>query len=185
MAAGTRVRAAIKFGFWTLASAGVLGVIVHSFMSGQMESWYYHRAAGNGYAVNADSFQGASAERPASLEIVQTGAIRGLQAVPVKAGDRLPQWANGVIPLKVVEAGRRVALADGRLEVRIPWEIKTAKGFKYKDTFKHKGIETYPWSAVWNVVMTLLLGVSLGYMAEGFTDLLGLKFKRLQHGGGH
>ena len=185
MAERGRGRAAIKFGFWTLASAGVLGVIVHSFVSGQMESWYYHRAAIDGYAVNADSFRDASKERPTSLEVVQTGEIRGLQAVPVKKGDRLPQGANGVVAETEVTSGKRVALVDGRLEMRVPWQIKQSKGFKYKDTFKHKGIETYPWSAVWNVVMTLLLGVSLGYMAEGFTDLLGLKFKRLQHGVGH
>ncbi|MBI5498797.1 MAG: hypothetical protein HY907_01030 [Deltaproteobacteria bacterium] len=185
MAVQTRGRAAIKFAFWTLAAGGVIGVVVHSFVSGQMESWYYHRAASDGYAVNADSFHDATKERPASLEIADVKEITGLQAVPVKKGDLLPRWANGVISSKEVKDGKRVALVAGRLEVRVPWQIKSAKGFKYKDTFKHKGIETYPGGAVWNVVIVLLLGVTLGYMAEGFTDLLGLKIKRLQHHVGH
>ena len=59
--------------------------------------------------------------------------------------------------------------------------MKEAKGFKFKDTFKHKGVETWPWSGVWNVLIVALLGLSLGLMAEGFTDMLGLKLEKIQH----
>lgn len=183
MAEKGKGRAWIKFAFWTLASAGVLAVVVHSFVSGQMESWFYYRAGSDGFAVDADSFKGATEKAPAVLQIAAVGEITGLQAVPVKKGDRLPRNANGVIGTEIVEKGRRAALVGGGLEVRIPWEIKQSKGFKYKDTFKHKGIETYVWGAVWNVVIILLLGVTLGYLAEGFTDLLGLKIGRMQHHG--
>jgi hypothetical protein len=59
--------------------------------------------------------------------------------------------------------------------------VKESKGFKFKDTFKHKGIETWPWVGVWNVLIVALLGVSLGLMAEGFTDMLGLRLEKIRH----
>lgn len=64
-----------------------------------------------------------------------------------------------------------------------PWEIKESKGFKYKDTFIHKGIKTNPWSGLWNVALVIGLGLTLGLMAEGFTDMMGLKIKKIDHYG--
>ena len=123
----------------------------------------------------------ATAESPAVLEIGPFTELDGLQAVRVKKGDRLPANANGVIPEEVLKAGKRAALVGDQIRVTVPWEIQEAKGFKFKDTFKHKGIETNPWAAVWNVVMVIALGLSLGFMAEGFTDLLGIKLEKIHH----
>jgi len=181
----SRRRAVLKFLFWTAAAGGVLAVAIQSFVSGQMAAWFYYEAANDGYAVNADSFRDATAKTPAALDIVATQEIVGRQAVLVKRGDRLPRNANGVIETKIVEQGRRVELIGSQLVVKIPWEIKESKGFKYKDTFKHKGLHTFGWIGVWNVLIVLALGVTLGFMAEGFTDMLGLKLSRIQHHVGH
>lgn len=112
-----------------------------------------------GYAVNTKSFVDATKERPAILKI-EPGAqkIDGMVAVPVKKGDRLPEGENGVIEKKVVEAAKRAKVEGDKLIVMVPWEIKESKGFKYKDTFIHKGIKTNPWSGVWNVAVVIAMG---------------------------
>ena len=79
------------------------------------------------------------------MQIGSFEKIEGLQAVPVKKGDRLPTNTNGVIDKKTVEEGKRVTLDGNTLKVTVPSQIKEAKGFKYRDTFMHKGIETNPW----------------------------------------
>jgi hypothetical protein len=99
----------------------------------------------------------------------------------VKKGDRLPANTNGVIDKKTVAEGKRVTLEGNTLKVTVPMQIKESKGFKYKDTFKHKGIETDPWGGVWSVVWILALGFSLGLMAEGFTDMCGYKLEKIKH----
>lgn len=106
-------------------------------------------------------------------------------AVRVKKGDRLPRNTNGVISDKIVSEGKRATVQDSSLRVLVPWEIQQSKGFKFKDTFKHKGIETSPWGAVWNVMVVFLLGLSLGLMAEGFTDMIGIKLEKIQHHAHH
>jgi hypothetical protein len=100
----------------------------------------------------------------------------------VAKGDRLPKNANGVISLAEIKTGKRVALDGQTIKVTVPWQIKESKGFKYKDTFKHKGIKTNPWSGAWNVAMVLCLGLSLGLFAEGLTDLMGMKIEKIDHG---
>jgi hypothetical protein len=181
----TRTRAVIKFLFWTAVAATLIGVVARSHTSGQMAAWFYYSAAGDGYAVNADAFMDATRERPAVLQVGSWARIGGLQAVPVRKGDRLPANANGVILKKVVEEGTRARREGDTVVVTVPWRIDDSKGFKFKDTFKHKGIKTYPWAAVWNVAITLGLGLSLGLMAEGFTDLLGVKLQKIRHFEGH
>jgi hypothetical protein len=181
MAQPSRTRAAIKFGFWTLAAAALVATIVQAFVSGKMAAWFYHTAAAEGYAVNADTFKDATKAHPAALRVGDFERIDGLVAVPVRKGDRLPVNCNGIITTDIVKKGKRASVDGATLTVMVPWEIQDAKGFKFKDTFKHKGIETDPWAAVWNVVMVLGLGLSLGFMAEGFTDLLGLKLEKIKH----
>jgi len=100
----------------------------------------------------------------------------------VAKGDRLPKNANGVISLAELKSGKRAVLEGQTIKVTVPWQIKETKGFKFKDTFKHKGIRTNPWSGAWNVAMVLCLGLSLGLLAEGFTDIMGLKLGKIQHG---
>jgi len=176
-----RRRGAVKFVFWTVIAAVVMTLTVRSYMSGQMAEWFYHRAAASGYAVNADTFKDASKSNPATLQVTTGDAINGLVAIRVEKGDRLPRNTNGVIADTTVTKGRRAVLNGSTLQVLIPWEMKDAKGFKFKDTFKHKNIETWPWSGVWNVIIVALLGISLGLMAEGFTDMLGFKLEKIQH----
>jgi hypothetical protein len=185
MARPSRTRAVIKFCFWTAMTVILVMTIVRAFTSGRMAGWYYHTAAAEGYAINADTFKSATKEKPATLQVGQYDRIDGLVAVPVKKGDRLPANCNGIITTDILKKGKRAMLAGSTITVLVPWEIQDAKGFKFKDTFKHKGIETYPWAAVWNVVMVLGLGLALGFMAEGFTDMLGMKLEKIRHFEGH
>jgi hypothetical protein len=180
-AASSKRRGAIKFTFWALVAATVMTLTARSYLNGQMAGWFYHRAAVNGYAVNAEAFKDASQSRPMSLEVTTGGEIKGLQAIRVQKGDRLPRHTNGVISDDTLAKGKRAVLSGGSLEVREPWQIKEAKGFKFKDTFKHKGVETWPWSGLWNLVIVGLLGLSLGLMAEGFTDMLGVRLEKIKH----
>jgi hypothetical protein len=157
----------------------------HLHASGRFSEWYYYRAAADGYAINADAFSNATKENPALLDIGSFAKIEGLQAVPVKKGDRLPLKANGIILSEQLEKGARASLDGNQIKVTVPWEMAQAKGFKYKDTFKHKGVVTFPWAAVVNVALVIGLGIALGYMAEGFTDLLGIKLEKIRHFEGH
>jgi hypothetical protein len=185
MAEVSRARAAIKFCFWTLAAAGLIFVVARAYTSGQMAAWFYYEAKVDGYAVNARSILHGTKEAPAVLKVGAFDRVDGERAVLVHKGDRMPANATGVIGADVVKRGRRAKLQGENLVVMVPWQIAEKSGFKYKDTFDHKGIETYPWGAVWNVLMTLGLGLTLGYMAEGFTDLLGIKLEKIRHFEGH
>jgi len=182
MAETHRGKAAFKFCFWLVISVGLFGYIIHSYTSGQMIQWYYYTASLDGYAVNANLFMNATKDKPVLLNIVKQDEVKGLVAIPVAKGDRLPRNANGVISLAEIKAGKRVVLEGQTIKVTVPWQIKEAKGFKFKDTFMHKGIRTNPWSGAWNVAMVLCLGLALGLVAEGFTDLLGMKIEKIQHG---
>jgi hypothetical protein len=184
MAAHKR-RGIVKFAVWTALAVLVGAYWVYSYTSGTMIRWYYYTAAFDGYAINDVTFKDASKDKPAMVAIGNFEKIEGLQAVPVKKGGRLPENANGVIGLDVLKAGKRAVLEGEQIKVTVPWEIKESKGFKYRDTFKHKGITTNQWSGAWNVLMTIGFGMCLGYMAEGFTDMMGLKLKKIVHFEGH
>jgi hypothetical protein len=177
----SRVRSAIKFGSWTILAAGLFLLVAHWHLSGRFAAWYYYQASMDGYAVNTDSFKDATKDHPAYLEIGQFDRLDGLKAVAVKQGDRLPGLANGIISQKLLEEGERVALEGTRLKVMQPWKIESAKGFKYRNTFKHKGVKTNPWAAPVNVALVIGLGLALGFMAEGFTDLIGIKVEKIHH----
>ncbi len=183
MAEASKGRGTIKFVFWLLVAAGLYYYAFHTYNTGQMVAWYYYKAATDGYAVNADTLKNATKEKPALVQIGPFEKIEGLQAVPVKKGDRLPVNANGVITPEQLKKGERATLEDKIIKVTMPVKIREAKGFKYKDSFKHKGIKTNPWAAVWNVGLILLMGLSLGLTAEGFTDMCGFKLEKIDHSG--
>ena len=176
-------RGTIKFVFWLLVAAGLYYYAFHTYNTGQMVAWYYYKAATDGYAVNADTLKNATKENPALVQIGPFEKIEGLQAVPVKKGDRLPVNANGIITPEQLKKKERASLEDKIIKVTMPVKIKESKGFKYKDTFMHKGIQTNPWGAVWNVVLILVIGLSLGLTAEGFTDMMGFKLEKIDHSG--
>ena len=182
MAEINRRKAAFKFCFWLIVSVAMFGYIIHSYNSGQMVRWYYYTASLDGYAIDANRFLNATKDNPSVLSIRKQGEVNGLVAIPVARGDRLPEKANGVISLAEIKSGKRAVIQGETVKVMVPWQIKEAKGFKYKDTFKHKGIRTNPWAGAWNVAMVLVLGLSLGLLAEGFTDLMGYKIEKIQHG---
>ena len=182
MAEVKRGKAAFKFCFWLVASVALFGYIIYTYNSGQMIQWYYYTASLDGYAIDANQSMNATKDKPAVLSIRKQDQVDGLVAIPVSKGDRLPKSANGVISLAEVKAGKRAVVQGETIKVTVPWQIKEAKGFKYKDTFKHKGIRTNPWAGIWNVAMVLTLGLSLGLVAEGFTDLMGYKIEKIQHG---
>jgi hypothetical protein len=177
----TKTSGSIKFVFWLAVSVGLFYYAFHSYNTGQMVSWYYYKAKSDGYAVHSSLFKNATKENPAMLEIGKFDKIEGLQAVEVKKGDRLPVNADGIIDKKVLKEEKRAKLEGNMIKVLVGSEIKDAKGFKFKDTFKHKGVETNPWSGAWNVGMVLIIGLALGMMAEGFTDIMGLKLDKISH----
>jgi hypothetical protein len=181
MAEGSKGKGVIKFLFWLAVALGLFYYAFHTYNTGQLVSWYYYHAGTDGYAVHANSFKDASKEKPVQLEIGSFEKIEGLQAVPVKKGDRLPTNANGVISTEILKKGKRATLEDKIIKVIMPVEIKDARGFKYKDSFMHKGIQTNPWAGVWNVVLIAFLGISLGLLAEGFTDMVGIKLTKIEH----
>ncbi|MEN6440471.1 MAG: hypothetical protein ABFD97_18000 [Syntrophobacter sp.] len=181
MADPAKTKGTIKFLVWGILAVALVYYTWHSYSSGQMITWYYWEANQDGYAINADTFRNATKEKPAVLEIGSFAAISGLQAVKVKKGDRLPQNCNGIISEKIIKEGKRATLDGNSLKVTVPTETKEAKGFKYKDSFKHKGIHTNPWSGVQNLFMVIGMGLTLGYMAEGFTDMMGIKLQKIKH----
>ncbi len=186
MAEASKTRGAIKFIVWGAIAVAISVMFWVEYYNGTLVSWYYYRAAGDGWAVNAATFVKASKDKPAILEIGTFQKIEGLQAVPVKKGDRLPTNTTGIIGKKIVEEGKRVTLEGNTLKVTVPTQIKEAKGFKYKDTFMHKGLQTYAWGGAYSVAFILFLGLCLGLMAEGFTDMCGLKLEKIKHfEGGH
>jgi hypothetical protein len=183
MADNQKSRGAIKFVVWAALAVALCVYALYAHESGKIDQMYYYSTKTDGYAVNTNEFFTASKEKPALLKIGPADEIKGLMAVAVKKGDRLPKGANGVIEKKVVEEGKRAKVDGDKLVVTVPWQIKETKGFKYKDTFIHKGVKTDPWSGVWNVLMTIGIGLCLGFMAEGFTDMLGWKIKKIEHFG--
>jgi len=176
-----RKRGLLKFIVWGVIGVALVIYYVSTYTSGQMVEWYYYSTKTDGYAINSGTFDQATKEKPVALTIGKFEEIDGPKAVLVKKGERLPIGANGVIDTKTVKEGKRVKLDGQTLNVLMPIQIKESKGFKYKDRFKHKGVETNPWSGVWNLVMIVLLGFSLGTMAEGFTDMLGFKPHKSVH----
>jgi len=181
MAGSFRVRGTIKFVVWTALSAAVCIYFWMEYFNGNLQRQYYYKAKSNGWAVHAEAFKDATKDKPAMLQIGSFEKIEGLQAVPVKKGDRLPFGATGIIDKKTVDEGKRVTLEGNTLKVTVPWQIKDSKGFKYRDTFTHKGVETDPWGAVEAVLFILVLGFCLGSMAEGFTDMIGMKIEKIKH----
>jgi hypothetical protein len=177
----SRTRGAIKFFVWGAIVSALTIYFWMEYYNGNMAKQYYFKAKSNGWAINSETFKDASKEKPAILQIGSFDTIEGLQAVPVKKGDRLPTNTNGVIEKKVVVEGKRVTLECNTLKVTVPSQIRESKGFKFRDTFKHKGIETDPWGGAWSVAFILIFGFSLGMLAEGFTDMCGYKLEKIQH----
>jgi hypothetical protein len=178
-----KTKGAIKFVVWGALALAMCVYVFYAHETGKIDQMYYHSTKLDGYAVNTKEFFNATKDNPALLQIAKTDEIMGLMAVPVKKGDRLPKGANGVIEKKVIDEGKRAKVEGDNLVVMVPWQIKESKGFKYKDRFIHKGVKTDPWSGVWNVAMTIGIGLCLGFMAEGLTDMLGWKIKKIEHFG--
>jgi hypothetical protein len=181
MAEASKTRGAIKFLVWTAIAVTLIIYLWVEYFNGTLVSWYYYKAGNDGWAINAGAFKDATKDKPAVLQIGSFDKIEGLQAVPVKKGDRLPTNANGIIDQKTVTEGKRVTLEGNTLKVTSPMQVKEAKGFKYKDSFMHKGIETNPWGGLWCVAFILCLGFALGMTAEGFTDMCGWKLEKIKH----
>lgn len=181
MAEGSKGRGAIKFIIWAAIAVALCVYFWMEYYNGNLTRAYYYQAKTDGWAIDSDTFKDATKDKPAILKIGPFKEIEGLQAVPVKKGDLLPANTNGIIDRKTVSEAKRVTLEGNTLKVSVPTQIKESKGFKYKDTFKHKGIQTNPWGGVWAVVFILFLGFSLGMTAEGFTDMCGLKLRKIKH----
>ncbi|MHB1132958.1 MAG: hypothetical protein ACYC4L_11275 [Chloroflexota bacterium] len=178
-------RTMVRLVFWAVAAALIFAFVVNSYTSGEMVNWFYYRASLDGYAIDDRAFMDATTEQPAFVTIVQQDFISGPQAVRVRAGDLMPRGANGVIADAEVQDGKRVALEGNRIKVMVPTQLKEAKGITYKDTYKHKGIQTNPLSGPWNVLVVLTMGLTMGMLAQALTDLFGLEFKQATKASAH
>jgi len=69
MSGSSRGRGAVKFVFWAAVAAALIVTVARSYTSGQMAAWFYHTAAVEGYAVNADAFMDATKDAPAVLQV--------------------------------------------------------------------------------------------------------------------
>lgn len=186
---------AIKFTFWTIVSVIFMIYFFHLHTSGTLARWYYYKAAKDGYAINVTNFWDATKENPATLKIAKLDKIAtpneikegklpfeaGLVAIPVKKGDSLPEGANGVIEMRYVKEQKRLKVEGDLMTIWEPWKWREAKGVMFKDSFQHKAIEPFFWSAFYFPGFMLLIGVSLGLMADGFTSMMGMKVKKIEH----
>ncbi|MCJ7624741.1 MAG: molybdopterin biosynthesis protein, partial [Anaerolineaceae bacterium] len=73
-----------------------LGRILANAIWAQLSSPHYHASAMDGFAVQSDHTVGAMPSQPLELKV-------STQAQYVDTGDPLPDWANAVIPIELVE----------------------------------------------------------------------------------
>jgi putative molybdopterin biosynthesis protein len=74
-----------------------LGRITAQTIWAEISSPHYHASAMDGFAVHAESTNGATPSAPLKLSI-------GTDAQYVDTGDPLPDWANAVIPIENIES---------------------------------------------------------------------------------
>ena len=82
----------------------------------RLSSPHYHAAAMDGYALRAQTTEGASDRTPVDLQV-------GSQALYVDTGDALPEWADSIVPIEAVEPvgeGDRGSLQAIRLRAALP-----------------------------------------------------------------
>ncbi len=182
--AGSRWQSTAKALCWSTIAGLLIWTVVRAHASGQMAAWFYYRAAYDGYAIDADAVMRATPEHPAVLALSTSHRIEAATAVRVRKGDRLPAGATGVVGDDEIRKGKRARLAGSALEVTVPWLATQQAGFRFRDTFRHKGVEPNPWVGVWNLAMTLGIGLSLGLAAQGLTDLFGLRLAPIRHAAG-
>ena len=144
MADASTTRGAIKFIVSAAIVAALIAYLWVEYYNGTLISWYYYQAASDGWAINSDAFKNASKDEPASLEIGSFQKIEGLQAVPVKKGERLPPNTNGVIDEKTVQEGKRVTLEGNTLKVTVPYKLRTTAGFKVQGILQAQGYRNIP-----------------------------------------
>lgn len=92
-----------------------LGRVTAQAIWAKLSSPHYHASAMDGFAVRADSTNGALPSKPVTLEV-------GSRAEYVDTGDPLPDWANAVIPIENVES--LDALGHVTEELRRPAAIR-------------------------------------------------------------
>ena len=96
-----------------------LGRVLAEAAWARVSSPNYHASAMDGYAVAAESTEGAQPASPVLLKVTSDAAT---MATYLDTGDPLPEWADAVIPIENVEALGQ----DGKLtsEIRKPATIR-------------------------------------------------------------
>lgn len=106
-----------------------LGRVTAEPVWAEVSSPHYHASAMDGFAVNAESTNGAQPSSPVILPLVTHPSSLNL-AQYVDTGDPLPEWANAVIPIENTEAldedGQISSIVRGPSSIRIrasvaPW----------------------------------------------------------------
>jgi putative molybdopterin biosynthesis protein len=92
-----------------------LGRVTAEPIWAKISSPHYHASAMDGFAVRADSTNGALPSKPITLQI-------GPEAQYVDTGDPLPDWANAVIPIENVESLDEQC--EITADIREPFEIR-------------------------------------------------------------
>ena len=85
----------------------------------RISSPHYHAAAMDGYALRASDTEGASDRAPVNLQI-------GPGAAYLDTGDPMPEWANAVVPIELVEPIGDTDVGRARDAIRLrsplaPW----------------------------------------------------------------
>ena len=60
MAEASKTRGAIKFLVWAAVAAALIVYLWVEYYNGTLISWYYYKAASDGWAINAEAFKDAS-----------------------------------------------------------------------------------------------------------------------------
>jgi putative molybdopterin biosynthesis protein len=97
-----------------------VGRVLAEAVWARISSPNYHASAMDGFAVRTADTSGATPGRPVKLLCSLEG--RAPQAAYIDTGDPMPAWADGVIPIEVVESVDREGAIDQNL--RNPYAIR-------------------------------------------------------------
>ncbi len=139
MAEASKTRGAIKFIVWAAIAVALIGYLWIEYYNGTLIGWYYYKAKSDGWAINSETFKDATKDKPAVLQIGSFDKIEGLQAVPVKKGDRLPTNTNGIIDKKTVTEGKRVTFEGNTLKVTVAEPSQGIQGIQIQGYFQAQG----------------------------------------------
>jgi len=180
MAEVNRGKAAFKFCFWLVVSIALFAYVIHTYNSGQMIQWYYYTARSMVTPVNANGFMNATKEKPScSVSGSRTRwTVWWRSRCPRGTGCQECEWRHFPDRNQIGKKGRP---GGEKVKVTVPWQIKETKGSstrtpsstRHQDQSLGRGLECGHGAPP---------GAVTRLLAEGLTDIMGLKIGKIQHG---